>query len=748
MKVLHLIGGGDVGGAKTHVLSLVKELGREIDVKLISLRAGTFSDDARIMGINVEVVRSGNIIKDIQRIVGIINDEGYEIVHSHGAKANMFAVALGYFTNIPTVTTVHSDYRLDYLKSIFKMLSFGLINTASLRFIDYHIGVSRNFKEMLVKRNFDPDKIFTVYNGIDFNKSLNEYSRTKFAEKYHVELSDNDIVVGILARLHPVKGLSTYLQAAGEVLKQRPDVKFLIGGDGEERKSLERKAVNLGISDSVYFLGFVDDPYEFMSSIDINVLTSLSESFPYVILEGVRYKRATISSNVGGLSDLIESGENSYLFNPGDHKKLAEYLLNLIDDGDLRLEMGQKIYQKASVQFSMENMFKTQLGIYKTILEREYKIAKEKNYLESDYDVMISGYYGSGNIGDEAILNAIVNNLKSYKEDIKIVVLSRNPELTKLNYKVDAINRFNFLNILSYMGRTKLFINGGGSLIQDIKSTRSLMYYLGTMWMAKKSGLKVMVYANGIGPINYNANRMLATRVVNQVDVITLREESSLIELGNLNINKPKISVTADPAFSLDMADTDEKEIGKIFKEHGIYSAGPFIGFSVREWKQHEKFVEIIARTADYIIEKYKACPVFIPMQYPGDLTIIESIVSKMKGKGFIIRKNYGEACILGIIKRMDILVGMRLHALIFAACAGIPIIGLAYEQKVDWVLKHIRQVSAGNVNQLDFETLTGLIDTTWYNRYEIGLELKAIAAQLRVKALENAKIAVDLITD
>lgn len=746
MKVLHIIGGGDVGGAKSHVLSLIKELGREIDVKLISLRPGSFSEDALKMGINVEVIKSGNIISDIKKIIGIVKTQGYQIIHAHGAKANMFAVAVRYFASLPTVTTVHSDYRLDYLQSVFKMLSFGLINTASLRFIDYYIGVSRNFKEMLVKRNFNPDKIFTVYNGIDFEKPLKEYSRTQFSEKYNININADDVVIGILARLHPVKGLTTYLQAAKEVLQQNPKVKFLIGGDGEERKSLERKALNYGIADSVFFLGFVNDPYEFMNCIDINTLTSLSESFPYVILEGVRYKRATISSNVGGLSDLIESGENSYLFTPGDHKKLAEYMLNLINDKSLRLEMGEKIYQKASVQFSLENMYKTQLGIYNKILEREASIIKDVLVKKAKYDVIISGYYGFGNIGDEAILSAIVGNLRSFKKNIKIMVLSNNPELTKTAYKVDSIYRFNIFKLPFYLKKAKLFINGGGSLIQDIKSSRSLFYYLGTIWLAKKFGMKVMVYANGIGPINYKSNRLMTQKIVNLVDTITLREEKSLIELKDLNITKPHIFVTADPAFSLDIQAASEKDVDKIFIEEGINAKGPFIGFSVREWNHHEKFEETIARTADYIIEKYNAVPIFLPMQYPADLCIIESILSKMKGKGHAIRKNHGEANILGIIKKLDMLIGMRLHALIFAACSGIPIVGLSYEQKVDWVLNYIHQVSAGNVNQLDYETLTKLVDKAWENKKEIGIELEASCIGLREKALENAKIAVEML--
>jgi len=121
MKVLHLIGGGDEGGAKSHVLSLVKELSSKIDVKLISLRYGAFADDAKAMGIDVKVVRTGNIFSDINNIIKIAVDGGYNILHTHGAKANMIGVFVKHKTKIPVVSTVHSDYRLDYLHSVLRI---------------------------------------------------------------------------------------------------------------------------------------------------------------------------------------------------------------------------------------------------------------------------------------------------------------------------------------------------------------------------------------------------------------------------------------------------------------------------------------------------------------------------------------------------------------------------------------------------------------------------------------------------
>jgi Glycosyltransferase len=368
MNIIHLIGGGDVGGAKIHVLSLIKEMNKYINVRLISLREGQFADDARKMGIDVEVVATGNFISDVAMVKKIAMEHNAKLIHSHGAKANLYATLSKGSLNIPVVTTMHSDYRLDYMNSFWKRVSYGFLNTIALRFVDYYVAVSNRFRKMLIDRDFNKDRIFTVYNGVDFNKELEHYSRADFAKKYSLDLPEDSVVIGILCRFDPVKGLDTYINAAKIVIDNNPNVRFILGGDGPQRPYLEKLVNSLGISGNVLFPGWIKNAYEFMDCIDINVLSSISESFPYVILEGVLYKNPTVSSDVGGISDLIDDGRNGFLFQPGDYKKLAEHLTSLINDPELRKAMGEGIYDKASKEFSLENMCKTQIHIYNEIL--------------------------------------------------------------------------------------------------------------------------------------------------------------------------------------------------------------------------------------------------------------------------------------------------------------------------------------------------------------------------------------------
>lgn len=745
MRVVHIIGGGDVGGAKTHMLYLLRELSRHMEVKLISLRPGAFADDAAALGIDVAVVKSANIFSDIKKVKKIIKEGKYDIVHSHGAKANIFSLAASRKAGLPTVTTVHSDYRLDYMHSFPKRITIGLVNSIALRFIKNHIAVSNNFKDMLISRNFNPLDIYVLYNGMDFSQPSVEYSRKKLLQKHNLDIPDDNVIVGIAARLYPVKSIETIVKAAHIVKARNSKVKFLIGGDGEDRRMLESLTTELGLRDTVFFLGWQDDPNEIMSSIDISVLTSISESFSYSILEGARFKKATISTRVGGIPDLIENGRNGFLFEPGDVGRFAELILELSADEKKRTEMGEQLYEKALSQFSVESMGRTQISIYKGILEK--KAASDNG--QKPYDAIISGYYGFRNIGDDALLKSILKDLKSFKPDIRLMVLSRIPAGTARDFQVPSINRANIIRIWQAMRKSKAFIYGGGNLLQDNTSTRSLFFYLSMVWLAKRLDLKVMFYANGIGPLKKSLNRLLTKKIMNKVDVITLREALSFDELKHMEISKPRILLTADAALTV-MDGYDSIGTG-IVERLGLDNGKPLLGISLRKYPghekvEHEKYETVIARAIDHMADRYGIYPVFFPMQHPEDVPILENVAAKMQNGSYIVKDKLDIQETYELISSFRMLIAMRLHALIFSTVAAVPMIGLVYDPKIQGFLDCIQQPSAGDVLELDYDRLTELADRVWENSAQIKVQLAQSIPLLKEKARENARVAVELI--
>lgn len=370
MKILHLISGGDTGGAKTHVLSLIKELDKQIDAKIICFIEDEFYRDGKKLGINIEVYKQKKRydLTIIKKLINEIKNNNYDIIHCHGARANFIAFLLNKFVNVPFITTIHSDYKLDFRDNFYKKIVYTFLNEISLKIFDYYIAVSSEFKRMLMDRGFDKDRIFTVYNGIDFDEEINIILKDKFLESYNIDFNDK-ILVGILARLDLVKNHEMFIHAAAKVLDKRDDVRFIIAGDGNEKKRLTSLVEKLNIKDKIKFLGRVDKPDSFFNAIDINVLTSNSESFPYVILEGARQMKMIISTDVGGIKDLVKNNHNGFLINVGDYKKLAKLIDELLDDRDKIIELGNNLYKDAKENFSLSKMGKDHIEIYNLVIK-------------------------------------------------------------------------------------------------------------------------------------------------------------------------------------------------------------------------------------------------------------------------------------------------------------------------------------------------------------------------------------------
>ena len=365
--------------------------------------------------------------------------------------------------------------------------------------------------------------------------------------------------------------------------------------------------------------------------------------------------------------------------------------------------------------------------------------------MSSTKSILMSGYYGFDNSGDDAILKAIINDVKSLDNKLNIVVLSNNPQKTNDMYDVDAVNRFKTLEVIRAIRKTSLLISGGGSLLQDVTSTRSLLYYLAVMLVAKFFRKPVMVYANGIGPINKKLNRSLSKYILDKVDLITLRDDDSKEYLQKMKVHNKNIIVTADPVFTLKAS--DDQHIENIFLKEGIPSNRKFIGISIRKWKAANNLVEVVSKTIDYIIEKYDVDVILIPMHYPEDLEISLEVLDNVKSSNcHVLREKYNVEEIMGVIHRLDLIVAMRLHSLIYAAGQEVPMVGLVYDPKVEGILNSIGMNYMSNVEDLDFHELINNIDTVWNSREELKDRLKLQDIELKKKAISNVTMALELL--
>lgn len=361
---------------------------------------------------------------------------------------------------------------------------------------------------------------------------------------------------------------------------------------------------------------------------------------------------------------------------------------------------------------------------------------------KTKYDIVISGYYGYNNSGDDAILMATIKDLKMLKPDINILVLSKIPSETKSIYQVDAINRFSFISIAKHMKNAKLFLSGGGSLIQDRTSSRSLYFYLFYIVLAKVLKTPVMLYANGIGPVTKRINKHISRLVLQYVDAITLREPESKKELTALGVDRPDALITADPAITLELPKGLDME--SVIPD--IKDKKNLIGISVRPWGNSDHYETILAQVADYINSSLNATPVLIPFQYHIDLPIIKRIQGKMSTTAVVIENKLDVIHTFFLISKLELLIGMRLHALIYAATLSVPMLGLSYDSKVDSFLEYVGQKSAGSIASITYESIIGLTHSIWDNKETFKNTLENRMSELKPKALKNAEIALKFI--
>ena len=734
MKIMHLISGGDVGGAKTHVLSLLHGLGKTQTVRLVCFTDGAFADEAREMGIDTLVMDCG-VPEAVRRLSEMVSGEGFELLHCHGARANMMGAILRRKIRVPIVTTVHSDYRLDYLGRPLHRITYGTINTIALRLFDYHIGVSDAVAQMLISRGFDPQTMFSIYNGVDFTPVTPRMTREEYLKSVGMRLEADSVVFGIAARLSPVKDIGMLIRAFSIAQKKCPSIRLVIAGDGEERERLEALAAELCAPGTCAFAGWVSDTDSFYSAIDVNTLSSLSEAFPYAIPEGARMHCATIATAVGGVPYIIEHGVTGLLTQPRDCEGFAQHMITLAENTPYRLRLAENLYVRAAKLLSIEATVSHQIEIYETILRRERAPKKKRS------GVLICGAYGKGNAGDDAILKSIVRQMKNIDEDMPVYVLSHDPIETRKRYYVGAVHAFNPFAFWRVMRRTSLYISGGGSLIQDKTSSRSLYYYLWSIRLAKLAGNRVLMYGCGIGPVDGARNRRMAAKIIDRcVDAITLREDLSLEELRSMGVTHPKVRVTADPALLLEPGEPGA--VDSYLQSQGLDPDGAYALYVLRPWQGFEEKKESIRDAIEQVRAQNGLTPVFFALEPERDTAPCKQVAAMLDGESHFISAPKDERLIIGLMRKMRVIVSMRLHTLIFASSVGAKLAAVSYDPKVTGFMRYIGQKHCIAFSDVTAQSLTELIEQTLAEDEPYCVE------HLRSLAAENEQVARELLEE
>jgi polysaccharide pyruvyl transferase CsaB len=364
------------------------------------------------------------------------------------------------------------------------------------------------------------------------------------------------------------------------------------------------------------------------------------------------------------------------------------------------------------------------------------------------YKVGITGSYGGLNLGDEAILQSIIAQLRK-DLPVEITVFSRDAEDTKRRHGVERaipVRKLSRAEVQPEIERLDLLIFGGGGILYDAEAR----IYLREVGIAKEKGVPVMLYAVGAGPLNDPAVQAVVRECLEHVETITVRERSAQQVLEAAGVHR-EIKVTADPALLL----KPEPLPRGVLKHEGLEGRRKLIGMSVREPGvaapdlDHRVYHALLANAADYMVDRFDCDVVFVPMERSVlDTQHSHAVISKMlrAQRATVLKGEYTSGQMLSLMSRFSFAVGMRLHFLVFAALQGVPFVALPYSGKVSGFLDDLK-VPTPPLNLVNAGRLIAHLDQSWDRRRSMKALLAKSVPVLQSRAQETHQILLKVLT-
>lgn len=363
--------------------------------------------------------------------------------------------------------------------------------------------------------------------------------------------------------------------------------------------------------------------------------------------------------------------------------------------------------------------------------------------------VGISGSYGGLNLGDEAILESMVRQLRA-SIPAEITVFTRDPEDTLRRHDVDhavPIRQMTRDEARLEVEKLDLLILGGGGILYD----RDVELYLREVALANEAQVPVVVYAISAGPLNDANNRKLIAKHLHRAAALTVRDRQSLRLLEEAGVQR-EIVLTADPALLLD----PDPIPNDVFRCEGLDTEHRLIGFSVREPGPAapdidvEHYHALLANTADFVVARLNASVVFVPLELKKlDVQHSHAVVARMQyaQRATVLKGEYTSPQMLSLLGRFQFCVGMRLHFLIFAALRGVPFVALPYASKVEGLLEDL-DMPTPPLKDVTTGGLIAYVDRAWDIQGELRRKISERLPPLQERARETNRIVVRVLTE
>ena len=745
MKILMVTMSMNIGGAETHILELCRELVAGGDSVTLASFGGVYAGEAEAAGVRcvtlpLHTKKPGAVLRSYRGLKKLISEGDFDIVHAH-ARIPAFITGLLHDRIVfeggrkfRFVTTAHLNFDMNPL---WRRIS---------RWGERSMAVSDDIADYLVSEyGYPRERIHTTINGIDTAKFSPEISPAPVLSSLGLDPERRRIVS--LSRLDADRADPAFrlVEIAPRLAEAFPDTDLLIVGGGGELDRIRSLAgeVNRALRpklgrDYVRVTGGVSNTNEYCAASDVFVGVS----------------RSALEAMAAGKAVILAGGQGALgVFRDDERVKQAAVDTNFCCRG-FPLADGDALFESVSSLLSLSPEERRKMGV-------PFRLDRVPA------DLLISGYYGFGNLGDESLLDVIAQTAAEVIPGVRIAALTRDPKKDALRTGLSCVSRMDLFAVGKQIRRSKVLISGGGSLLQDATSARSLRYYAGLLSYAERHGTPAAVYANGIGPIRSEANRSIAGKAVSAASAVSVRDRDSLEELISLGVPREKIRVTADPAFLIPPASPER--IRLVSEVLGVSPGSPqepgnYIAVSLRPLSRLSKgkkksdltpddrtLVSEVCAAAAEIWKTSRLVPVLVPMQNSQDGRICSLAESELKEKGVpaVLYRPASAQELIGVLGGARFVVGMRLHAVILASSAGAPVIARSYDPKVDGMMKELGQPYSVKVS--DFfgnggnggspslsSALTDCALEVEARRPEIVSSLASATAAMRTRARED----------
>ncbi len=371
-NILYVIDNLEYGGGERVFVEIIYGINRnQYKAYVACNHGGEFWEKLAEIGTHLRTVNMENTINpySVLRLAQIIKKEKIHIIHSQGARADFFSrIAMRISKSNPRVVNTIAMPVEGFDVSPLRKNVYRFFDRITECYVDTFIVVSDFLKKTLIEgRGVPAQKVLKIYNGVELSQYNPDVEYGKLRKEWGIP---QDVpFIGAIGRIVWQKGFEYLIQAIPDIIRNEPDAKILLVGDGPLKKELEDLAENLKIKERIIFAGFRSDITEILSAVDLLVIPSLLEGFPMVTLEAMAMAKPIIATNIDGITEQITDGVYGILVPPKDPSALAKAVIRVLSDREFARSMGLLAREKVEQEFSIEKMVAETEKVYLSLLK-------------------------------------------------------------------------------------------------------------------------------------------------------------------------------------------------------------------------------------------------------------------------------------------------------------------------------------------------------------------------------------------